>query len=253
MTKLHEILAVEETLSQAAEKMLSETSEKFNKHTEYFTGQVRTLNRLSETPEDKAMELAARRVKELPTNILSTLSYMLPIFEKSLALKLSKHLTNQVAAADIELDGVTLMSNVPVDFLLDLEKVIPRYRAMFAHMPTLDPSRKWESERDGVWKSVAPETTQGEKLVYPVVLHPPTLQHPAQVKEASKEVVVGIFKQTDFSGAATSQQKADVLSLCDRLLIAVKQARMRANSVELKKSEDPVSLITDLFMQVLVK
>ncbi len=243
MGKLHELLAVEETVVSAAEKLIAETNEKFNKHTEFFTGHVRTLARLKDSPEDKAIESAARRVKELPTDVGDTLTYIFPYMAKALDLKLSKHLTNQVAVADIELDGVAISKGVPVDFLLDLEKAIPRWRGMFASMPTLDPSRSWKEDRKGVYKSEAAETAQTEKIAYPVVLAAATDKHPAQVKEATKDIVVGTFKQTDISGAATTQQKADVLALCDRLLAAVKQARMRANSVEQQKGEAANSIL----------
>lgn len=237
MGKLHELLAVEDTVVAASEKLLSETTDKFKKHSEFFTGHVRVLNRLKAEPEDVAIERAQRRVKELPTNVPDTLMYIFPYVEKALDLKLSKHLTNQIAVADIEVGGTVIASKVPVDFLLDLEKAIPRWRKMFEEMPTLDPSRKWDVERTGVWKSEAPQTSQTEKIQYPVVLAQATDKHPAQVKEASKDVVVGTFSQTDLSGAATTEQKADVLAMCDNLLVAVKQARMRANSVEQVRGE----------------
>ena len=248
MGKLHELLAVEETVVSAAEKLIAETNEKFNKHSEFFSGGVRTLSRLKDSPEDKAIEAAQRRVKELPTDVPDTLSYIFPYINKALDVKLAKHLTNQKAVADIEMDGVAVMKAVPVDFLLDLEKTIPRWRAMYSAMPTLDPSRKWASERTGVWKSDAPATAQTEKIMYPVVMSPATEQHPAQVKEATRDIVVGTFQQIDLSGAATTQQKADVLALCDRLLAAVKQARMRANSVEQVNSN--AAAITGLFAKI---
>ena len=222
MGKLHELLAVEDTVVKASEKLIAETNEKFNKHTEFFTGGVRTLSRLKDSAEDKAIEVAQRREKQLPTDVSDTLQYIFPYIEKTLDLKLSKHLTNQVAVADIELDGQVIASKVPVDFLLDLEKAIPHWRKMYLAMPTLDLSRKWEADRKGVWKSEAAKTSQTEKIMYPVELSPATEKHPAQVKEATKDIVVGTFHQIDFSGAATSQQKADILALCDNLLTAVK-------------------------------
>lgn len=250
MGKLHELLAVEDTVVAASEKLIAETNEKFNKHTEFFTGAVRVLKRLKDSPEDKAIENAQRKSKELPTDVPDTLTYIFPYIEKTLDLKLSKHLTNQVAVADIELDGTVIAAGVPVDFLLDLEKAIPRWRTMYAAMPTLDPSRAWVEERKGVWKSKEPQTaSQTEKIMYPVVMSEATDKHPAQVKEATKDIVVGTFEQTDFSGAATSQQKADILALCDKLLAAVKQARMRANSVE-QVTGAAAKQITSLFSKV---
>lgn len=233
--KLHELLAVEDTVIGAAEKLLAETNEKFNKHTEYFTGHVTVLARLRESPEDKAIESARGTSKALPTNVLDTLSYITPFLDKALTIKLQKHRANQQAQADVMVDGKVVIPNAPVDFLLDLEKALPRWRAMFATMPTLDPSKDWVKERVGVWKTKEPAVTaQTEKRVYAVELSPATDKHPAQVREASREEVVGKFLATTFSGAATSQQKADAIKWCDTLLGAVKQARMRANSVEVK-------------------
>lgn len=250
MSKLHELLAVEETVAQAAEKLLGETNQKFKHSTEFFTGYVKTLERLGDTAEDKAIENAGRATKELPTTIGATLDYVFPFVNKALDVKLRKHLTNQVARADIELDGTVVMGDVPVDFLLDLEKMLPKWRAMYAEMPTIDPSRKWEVERAGVHRSQAADKTQTAKVLYPVVLAEATDKHPAQVKEASREDVVGTFKQVDFSGAATAQQKADALALCDKLITAVKQARMRANSVEVQSPADGAEKITELFRGV---
>jgi hypothetical protein len=251
MSKMHEILAVEETVTQASEKLLAETQDKFGKISEQFTGSIRTLERLNDSPEDKAIESTARQVKELPTNVVDTVAYILPYLKKALDLKLSKHLTNQIAKADIVVDGTVLMIDVPVDFLLDLEKQVPRWRKLFASMPTLDPSREWTQERVGVWKTKEPiVSAQTEKVMFPVIMHEATVQHPAQVKESTKDVVVGTFKQTLFSGAATTQQKADAIALCDKLIVAVKEARMRANTVEVATPKTNSRVILDLFAKV---
>ena len=255
MGKLHELLATEETAVSAAEKLLGETNEKFHKYNEFFTGSVRVLARLKESPEDKALEKSARRDKELPTDVQDTLGYVLPFVTKALNVKLRKHLTNQVAKADIEYPaGTVLMREVPVDFLLDLEKALPRWRAIFDRMPVLDPSKQWVPERKGVWKTREPvATAQTEKRMFPVVLAEATKEHPAQVKESTRDEVVGTFFDTLISGAATSQQKADLLALVDGLIIAVKQARMRANSVEIVKEVDGADKITNLIKEVFDK
>lgn len=250
MGKLHELLAAEDSVVAAAEKLITETNEKFNKHTEFFSGHQRTLERVTDTPQDKALEASARVVKALPTNVIDTIDYIVPYIDKALSLKLQKHRANQAAQADVELDGRVVIKDAPVDFLLDLEKAIPRWRSLFATMPTLDPSREWVEERTGVWKTKEPTiTAQTEKVVHPVVLAQATDKHPAQIKESSKDVVVGKFVQVNLSGAATTQQKADVLAFCDKLLVAVKQARMRANSVEVKSETSRVAALFNEFFK----
>lgn len=251
MSKLHELLAVEATVGQQAGKLLQETQAKFGNHSQFFLGTTRTLSRLKDSAEDKAIEQAARAVKELPTNVPETIAYVMPHLRAALDIKLSKHATNQIAQADIVMDGKTVMREVPVDFLLDLEKQLPMLRTMFQQMPTLDPSSKWVKEREGVYKLESPkQSSQTSKEMFPVIMSPATLQHPAQVKESSRDITVGIFSEMIFSGAATAQQKADVLALCDSLLTAVKQARMRANSVEIVKPADSAKNIVELFSAV---
>lgn len=244
MGKLHELLAVEQMTTAASERLLAETKDKFHKFSEFFTGTVRTLARIKDSPEDKAAEAAARRDKQLPTNVPDTLQYIFPHIAKTLNLKLSKHATDQVSKADIVLDGEVLMKDVPVDFLLELEKILPEWRNLFQSMPTLDPSKKWVAESKNVWKLAEPvQSAQTEKQFYPVVLAEATTEHPAQVKEASRDVIVGTFSDMLISGAATTDQKAAVLTLLDKLIAAVKQARMRANSVDIVETKDADKLL----------
>jgi hypothetical protein len=253
MSKLHELLAVEETVVSASEKLMSETEMKFGKISEVFTGSIKTLERLQDTAEDKAIEASQKQVKVLPTNVRLTMEYVFPYMEKHLNLKLAKHRTNQKAMADIVLDDEVLVPDAPVDFLLDLEKLIPRLRKMFVHMPTLDPSKEWVEESKGTWKTKEPlMTTQTEKIMYPVVMHEATVQHPAQVKESTKDIVVGTFSTIFFSGATTTQQKADVLAKLDDLLSAVKQARMRANSINVEAHNNGGNAIVGLLNKILV-
>lgn len=252
-TRLHEVLAAEDTVTQAADKVTQETSHKFKNISEFFMGRIRTLARIKDSAEDKAIEAANRQEKSLPTNVPATVDYTMRLIGNALALKLAKHATNQVAQADIELDGKVLMANVPVDFLLDLEKLLPRWREMFLAMPTLDPSKEWVPQQKGIWKTKTPAiSAQTEKILYPVTLAPATDRHPAQVKEASKDITVGTFEEHTFSGAATTQQKADLIALCDKLITAVKQARMRANSVEVVILPNATpGAITSLFTGIL--
>lgn len=251
MGKLHELLAVEATVVQGADKLIGETNKKFGSHTEFFTGNIRKLERLNESPEDSAIEESQYRMKALPTNVPETVSYIAPFVASMLNTKLAKHMANQHAVADIMLDDVVLLSDVPVDFLLDMEKFLPKWRDLFARMPTLDPSRKWEVVSAGVWRAAeTTNTSQTVKTMYPVVMQEATKEHPAQIKESNRDVVVGLFKQTDFSGAATSQQKADAMKLCDDLLVAVKKARMRANSVEVVMTNHAGTVLTGLFTDV---
>jgi hypothetical protein len=251
-TKLHEVLAAEKTVVGAADKMLAETASKFGHHSQFFSGSLRVLKRLGSTPEDEAAEKAGKVDKPITTSVKQTLDYALPFFTKAMQLRLVKHTTNQVAKSDITLGGKVVMKDVPVDFLLDLEAELPKMRALFLTMPTLDPSKRWKSEgRPGVVVTDAPvQSTQTTKVMVPVLLAPSTDKHPAQVKESTEERVVGLYSDTFFSGCATTEQKALAIELCDRLIVEVKQARMRANSVEVVAPSTGAATFTQLFEDI---
>lgn len=252
MSKLHELLAVEKNRTQQANKLLEETSNKFKKEP-FFSGHLKTLTMLVDSPENAAIEAAARDEKALPTTVPETLDYMLNVWAQAEDVTFAKNLTNQRANADLLFRGAVLVPNVPVDELLGLEVRLETLRRTLDHMPTLDASKQWqdnESGRQGEYVTVSDEvTSKTEKTMVPVVLYEATDKHPAQIERVTIDKVVGTFNRMSFSGAATSRQKADALSVLDDLLVEVKQARQRANSVE--AATDRIgSKITNLLLDV---
>jgi len=236
MTKLHELLAVEKTRTSAATKILQETVQKFSK-SEMFSGQVKSLTMIEDSPTNKVLEATAYEERELPTTVAETLSYALNIWATAEDVLMQKNSTNQTAVADLLYQGNVIADNVPVDELLGLENRLETLRKVFEAMPTLSAAVSWDvdvqSGRQGAWKaSEVDKTIKTEKTTVPVVLYEATDKHPAQVKEVSQDKTVGTFNIVKFSGAATSAQKAEVLAIVDELITEVKQARMRANSVD---------------------
>lgn len=237
MGKLHELLAVEKSKTNASNKLLSDTLNKFGK-SEYFKASNRVLKMLSDSAENEALELAAFENSSLPTTVKETLDYALKFWSDAEDITFQKNVTNQKAVADITVDGVVLATNVPVDELLGLESRLETLRKVADAIPTLSASvscvnADTELGRDGSWVAREKEvTTKTEKIMTAVVLYEATDKHPAQVKEVAQDKVVGKFTKTNYYGSATSAQKADMISRIDELLVATKQARMRANSVE---------------------
>lgn len=236
MAKLHELLAVEQTKSKAADLILDETRSKFGKP-HFFTGEIKRLKMLTETPENGAIEIAASEDKALPTTVVETLSYALDLWATAEDIRFQINKTNQHARADLHYNGEVLVKDVPVDELMGLEARLTKLRDVFGAMPTLDASKKWEALDNGkagaYQAATAESTSKTEKKFEPITLAPATDKHPAQVKETSRDVVVGTFTRIVQSGAATSRQKADALATIDDLIAETRQARMRANSVEI--------------------
>lgn len=250
MSKLHEILAVEKTRSTAAAKLLDETANKFTKD-QFFSGHIKTLKMLADSPENTAIEEAARDEKALPTTVPETLEYVFDFWAKAEDVTFAKNKTNQIANADLLFRGQVLVSSVPVDELLGLETRLQTLRNVMDRIPTLDASKEWSlsnNGRQGQYVSVSEEvTSKTEKTMTAVVLYEATDKHPAQIERVTADKVVGTFKRRLISGAATSKQKADVIAILDELLVETKQARQRANTVEVI-NEKIGSKIADLIM-----
>lgn len=253
MGKLHELLAVEKSKTNASNKLLSDTLNKFGK-SEYFKASTRTLKMLADSQENEALEQAAFENTTLPTTVKETLDYAFKFWSDAEDVIFQKNVTNQKAVADIVVNGVTLAKAVPVDELLGLETRLETLRKVADAIPTLPASVACVAAdetigRDGSWVAEAKEvTTKTEKIMTPVVLYEATDKHPAQVKEVAQDKVVGKFTKTNYYGSATSAQKADMISRIDELLASTKQARMRANSVEADTSVIGKSIV-DYIMQ----
>lgn len=239
MGKLHELLAVEKTKTNASKKLIEETNAKFKKVESYFQGYNKTLNMLEDSPANKAIEESAAEERLLTTTVYETLKYTLDLWAKAEDVQYQKSLSNQVASGTVMYNGKPILTDIPVDELLGLETRLTELRRLFSAMPTLPSANKWVvnnfSDKKGAWVTPEPETTtKTEKTTIPVVLYEATDKHPAQVKESTTDKIVGKFSVTRHNGSASSAQKAEAITIIDELLSEVKQARMRANATEAK-------------------
>jgi hypothetical protein len=253
--KLHALLAAERTVTEAAAKIFTETEAKMGKVATFFEGHTKNLRLIEDSPSKDAQEKAGTEVKALASTIPETLAYMLNYWGKAEDLLFQKNRTNQTAKANIEFNGVTIVSDVPVDELLGLEARLPKLRELIAKLPTLDASKEWDAKPDvrkNMWQTRNLEvTTKTEKVFIPIVLAAATDKHPAQVKESTSDKVVGSFELSRQSGAITSRAKADALNAIDSLIAEVKKARARANEVEVVSGNIADALLKVVFEPIL--
>ncbi len=154
---------------------------------------------------------------------------------------LRKEEANQRAKADIVVGDEVLAKDVPATVLLGLETKLAALRGVYDAIPTLMAGPTWEEDLThrlpGVWKSVHPDMrVKTRKTLGPVVLVQATKEHPAQVEKISVDKPVGRITIQTLSGMTTSAAKSEMLGRLDRLISAVKQARQRANGVEVNKA-----------------
>lgn len=236
MTKMHEILAVEGDLEGEYKRVSEEAIRVFQKG-EHFQGKTRTLKMFNEDRSHE--EEPAAQHQELTTTVAQKLGYTSKAIINYLDVVLQKEATNQKAVSDLIVDGGTIATGLPATFLLGLETKLKNIRTMYESIPTLSPGIKWskdESQGPDVWTQEFPEKAmRTEKILKPFVLYEATKEHPAQVKELSDSVNVGVYTSTVVSGMLSPREKSELLGRIDGLIRAVKKARQRANTQEVVK------------------
>ena len=107
---------------------------------------------------------------------------------------------------------------------------------MYRAIPTLDPLKHWNKDgsQDHIFiteKEIKMRTNKVED--YKVVVQA-TKEFPAQIAKLVKDVQGGRWETVYKSGKITPAQKSLLLSRIDSILDAIKQARAKANTVEVK-------------------
>jgi len=239
MSQLHEVLAVETGLEQAALNVASEAVVTFTKKTDHFTGHVRTLEMFSE--DRKKEEAGQEEIKELTTTVPEKLAYVAGHLIRYYDALAQKESTNQVAKADVELpDGTKFLTAMPVTLLLGLENKLSRLREMYNSIPTLTPGIEWvqdpQARLQGVYKATTPDVSlRTEKDFNYRVLYEATDKHPAQIEKWNVDKAVGQYRREKTSGMLSPAQKSELLGRLDTLIASIKRARMRANTTEVIK------------------
>lgn len=229
--KLHEILAVEPDLEGAYKKIIEETVVQYTKHPDRYFGQHSVVVYFEENVPDEA-----DIHKELDDTVMSKMDYTSGHIIRYLDAVLQKEKTNQVAVADLIVDGITIGKDIPATFLLGLETKLKKIREVYEAIPTLQPGIKWEKDEtqgEGVYKMTYPEEKfKTRKVMKNHVRAEATKEHPAQVDVYTEDEKVARVITNKWSGMITPAEKSMLLGRVDKLIRAVKKARQKANSVE---------------------
>lgn len=230
MGKLHELLAVEPDLKSEAQRLASKVKALFTEGKGRLIGQIRTYQPLEEGSEDFADEVA-----ELAATVDNELLDWEVAFSGWLDAAIQKEVTNQETTADVTMDdGIALFKNMPATALLNLEAKLTEIRQVFKAIPTNDPTESWSRDADlGCFVSRPRTTYKTKKILRNHVKAEATKEHPAQVEVYTEDVRVGTWTTIIHSGMLTPVEKQNRLTRIDLLARAVKQARQRANSIEI--------------------
>jgi hypothetical protein len=176
--------------------------------------------------------------------VAATLPQITDALAKLLNLQYAQDTANAIATADVVVDGHTLLTDVPVTYLLFLEKQLVDLRTAVAALPTLDPAERWSWDAQrGCYASEPAGTTRTKKIPRNHVLAEATDRHPAQVQMYTEDVGQGIWTTTKLSGAMPAADARRLLQRVDKLIDAVKAARETANSAIVPDREGPAAAL----------
>jgi len=242
MTKLHEVLAVEASKEKVASKLVMESIRTLGKEN-LFSGSVRRLVML-DTAESY---LDGEERVALTTTVDENIEYLTKPIADYWDVVLQKDRANQSAMSAIMVNGKAITEQLPATYLLGMETKLNNLRKLYEAIPTLAPGITWdvdEQERVGTFKARNDIVSfKTEKDMEFKEASPATKEHPAQIARMERTRNTGTYTTTKWSGMLTPLDKAERLARLDQLLNAIKQARQRANSVEVENTKIGTDLL----------
>ena len=255
-TKLHEVIAVEKSLGQRALDAIAEVKARLKNKETLFLGLVKTLTMFNKNPENtaelEAIEAKEREEKLVGANIPNTMNYMAILLADYYNALGRKEEGACRAVSDIVVDGVVILSNVPVGFLLAMESRFSKLRAVLEEIPVLDSGKVWELDSaygmEHIYKGALERKTRTAKIKE-VTRFEASQPGPGffQIVQSAKDVVVGSTTKQAWSGLIPASEKAQLLDRYDAILRAIKEARQRANHVDVFEEKYGDAMMKALF------
>lgn len=240
--KLNQIIAVESGVKTKAERGLTDLYHLVQKQA-LLSGITRTY-----TPKDDDGDRLPSESTLVQVRVPEVLQQVSSVLTRLFDVTLTKEHANQVAHANVVVDGNTLVEDVPVTYLLFLEKQLVSIKTFVEKLPTLDPASLWQYDvNNDQWVTAPVQTVRTKKVPKNWVKAEATEKHPAQVEVFHEDVLVGTWTKIDSSGAIPATRKSELLNRIEKLQTAVKFAREEANSLEITDFEAGSQVFSYLF------
>ena len=242
MARLNQIIAIEKGVKSRSFQELTEAHHSLQKPT-LLAGIARTYRPKDEEGEQLPPESTKVQIKADDV-IRKTVAILTRLFD----VTATKDWGNCVAKADVVVDGNKLLEQVPVSYLLFLEKQLVDLHTFVRKLPTLDASETWTFDASAdCWATEPVQTVRTKKIPRNHVKAEATDKHPAQVEVYYEDVTVGYWRTVKFSGALPAQQINELLERVEKLQQAVKFAREEANNAEVEDQKVGEAVFQYLF------
>jgi hypothetical protein len=225
MPKLNQIIAVEKGVKSKSYAELTEAHHAVQKAA-LLSGIARTYQPKDEEGEQLPPESTRVQVRteQVLRDIATTLTKLFDVTA-------TKDATNCVAKANVVIDDQTLLTDVPVSYLLFLEKQLTDLQTFIRKLPVLDAAESWTfNESADCWSTEPVRTIRTKKVPRNHVKAEATEKHPAQVEVYYEDIAIGYWTTVKFSGALPAKRVSEILERVEKLQQAVKFAREEANN-----------------------
>ncbi len=235
MGKLHELLAVESSMSDQSDKLRAELADTFKNKRNHFAKKTVTTKYLDVNTADEVEDQLG-----MQTTVLKELDWITGHVVKAIDAAAQVDEANTKARADIVLeDGTVLAKAVPATQLLQLAKRLNEVKQLAEAIPTLDPSKGYTPDPSigpGVHKTREEIKPKTKKNYASFEASKATDKHPAQVQVYQEDQLIGRYHTIEWSSFITVSDKAEILARIEDLIRAVRKARAKANDVDVDHS-----------------
>lgn len=229
---LAQMIAVEKGVKQRANKRLGGLQRELVTRLPQMSGLTRTYRPINdEDPERLPAESVRVQVKaeEILDQVAETMTDLFDVVY-------TREAGNTGATAHIQVGDVIVAEDVPVTYLLFLDKQLDDLLTILRSLPVLDPAEDWTYDQNAsVYRTPQRVTTRAKKIPFPFVKAAATDKHPAQVETQFEDKIVGFWDKTTFSGALPADRVFQLVRRTEALQRAVRSARELANATQVEQ------------------
>lgn len=248
--KLHELLGSQSQVFTQATKVRTDLQTTFDKRPLLFGERIVKFQ-----PSEEGVQAAIESQSSIQSTIAKELRWFTDLVAKALDSEATIDIGNTKAKADVVLDdGTTLLTGLPATQLLQLDKRLGEVLQFVQTVPTLDPAKGFTLAPDrgeGIYIAREVHKKRTRKDQAALVLLAPTVQHPGSAVQITKDVEIGTIVEQEWSSLITPATKSLMLERVEELRRAVKQARARANDIEVADVKIGKTLLDYVFQPVL--
>ena len=244
MPKLNQIIAIEKSVKSQSLRELTDAHKTLQKES-LLAGIARTYRPRDDEGEQYPPE--STRVQVRADDVIDqTMTVLIKLFD----VTATKDWANGDARADVVVNGDALLKDVPVTYLLFLEKQLTDLHTFISKLPTLDPSEVWVyDEATDAWATEPVQTSKTKRIPRNHLKAEATKEHPAQVEVYYEDIVVGNWQTIKYSGAMPASRVAILKERVRTLQEAVKFAREEANSKEVDEQKIGEAVFNFIFAE----